>query len=238
MEAAHVADEEELTQNHPQSQPDQNTINDGTTTTNAPPPNADIVLAASTLVKPATGSEPAPQVTTRPTSPTPTRRGRPTFVRGNTVNPRGRDSTTQGGLAATSTTPPTPAQYAATTPPPSAQPRVVRPPVRSKSQISASPLSAAAPCSGSGSMTQARIVRPTLQVQTSALFRLPTMTRKTMVVASPVTQNRFIGFMPTPSLKRKSHLDHHHQSHPQMRRRSDMKILDFQFDVSSILGLK
>ncbi|XP_015940554.1 formin-like protein 16 [Arachis duranensis] len=142
---------------------DVNKLNkDGNTTTNAAPPNADTIPAASTLGRPSTSSEPAPPMTTRPTGPTPTRRGRPTFVRGNPVLPRGRGSTTQRGLIATSTTPLTPTQNAAAAPPPPAQPRVVKPAIGSKSQIPASPSSVAVPCSGSGSMPQGPTVRPTL----------------------------------------------------------------------------
>ncbi|XP_057756064.1 uncharacterized protein LOC130975264 [Arachis stenosperma] len=119
-----------------------------------------------------------------------------------TIPPRGRGSTTRKGLAAT-TTPPTPTQNAAATPPPPAQPRVVRPDVGSRSQISASPSNAAVPCSGTGSMPQGPLVRPTLQAQPTAPFRPPIVTRETMAVASPATQSRFTGFMPTPSLKKK-----------------------------------
>ncbi|XP_020977967.1 proteoglycan 4-like [Arachis ipaensis] len=184
--AAHVADEEDLTQNHPQRQPDQNNINDGNTTTNALPLNVATIPAATNLVGPTATSEPAPA---------PKRRGRPSFVRDNPVPPRERGSTTRTGLAAT-TTPPTPAQNAAAAPLPPAQPRVVRPDVGSRSQISASP-------SNVGSLPQGPLLRPTLQAQHTAPFRPPTVTRETMAAASPATQSRFTGFMPTPSLKKK-----------------------------------
>ncbi|XP_015934615.1 uncharacterized protein LOC107460741 [Arachis duranensis] len=184
--ASHVADEEDLTQNHPQSQPDQNNINDGNTTTNASPPNGATIPAATNLVGPTTSSEPAPA---------PKRRGRPTFVRGNSVPPRGRGSTTRRRMAAT-TTPPTPAQNAAAAPLPPAQPRVVRHDVGSRSQIPASP-------SNVGSLPQGPLLRPTHQAQPTAPFKPPTVTRETMAAASPATQSRFTSFMSTPSLKKK-----------------------------------
>ncbi|XP_016199510.1 lysine-rich arabinogalactan protein 19-like [Arachis ipaensis] len=173
MEAAHVANEEDLTQNHPQT----------------------TVPAATNLVTPTASSEPAPSVVTRPPAPTPKRRGRPSFVRDNLVPPRRRGSTTRRGLAAT-TIPLTPTQNAAAAPPPPAQPRVVRPDVGSRSQIPASPSNAAVPCSGTGSMPQGPLVRPTLQAQPTAPFRPPTVTRDTMAAASPTTQSMFTCFIP------------------------------------------
>ncbi|RYR13993.1 hypothetical protein Ahy_B04g070689 isoform A [Arachis hypogaea] len=173
MEAAHaayVADEEELTQNHPQTQPDHVNVSDLSTNPCAPPAS----------------SEP---------SPAPKRRGRPSFVRGNTVPPRGMGSTTRRGMAATTTTP-TPAQNAAAAPPPPAQPSLVSPEIRSRSQIPASP-------SNVGPQPQGPLPRPSLQAQPTAPFRPPTVTRETMAAASPATQSRFTGFMPTPSLKKK-----------------------------------
>ncbi|XLR54165.1 uncharacterized protein [Arachis hypogaea] len=184
--AAHVANEEDLTQNHPQSQPDKNTINDGNTTKNASPPNGATIPATTNLVGPTASSEPAPA---------PKRIGRPTFVRGNLVPPRGRGSTTRRKMAAT-TTPPTPAQNAAAAPPSPAQPRVVRYDVGSRSQIPASP-------SNVGSLSQGPLFRPTLQAQPTTPFRPSTVTRETMATASPATQSRFTGFIPTPSLKKK-----------------------------------
>ncbi|QHO42740.1 uncharacterized protein DS421_5g156820 [Arachis hypogaea] len=183
--AAHVADEEALTQNHPQSQPDKNNLASpthvGNTTTNVAPPNVGTIPAATNLVHPTPTSGPAP---------TPRRRGRPSFVKGNPVSPRGRGRTT-------------PRQNASAAPSPPAQPRVVRPDLGSSSQIPASPSNAAVPCSGSGSMPQGPLVRPNLQAQRTAPFRPPTVTRETMAAASPTIQSRFTGFMPTPSLKKK-----------------------------------
>ncbi|RYR13988.1 hypothetical protein Ahy_B04g070689 isoform D [Arachis hypogaea] len=189
MEAAHaayVADEEELTQNHPQTQPDHNNINDGNTTASASAPNVATIPAATNPCAPPASSEP---------SPAPKRRGRPSFVRGNTVPPRGMGSTTRRGMAATTTTP-TPAQNAAAAPPPPAQPSLVSPEIRSRSQIPASP-------SNVGPQPQGPLPRPSLQAQPTAPFRPPTVTRETMAAASPATQSRFTGFMPTPSLKKK-----------------------------------
>ncbi|RYR73068.1 hypothetical protein Ahy_A02g007362 [Arachis hypogaea] len=189
MEAAHtahVADEEELIQNHPQTQPDQNNINDGNTTTNASVPNVATTPAATNPCATTASSEP---------SPAPKRRGRPSFVRGNPVPPRGRGSTTRRGMAAT-TTPPTPTQNAAAAPPSPAQPSLVSPDVGSRSQIPASP-------SNVGPKPQGLLLRPTLQAQPTAPFRPPTVTRETMAAASPATQSRFTSFMPTPSLKKK-----------------------------------
>ncbi|RYR04053.1 hypothetical protein Ahy_B06g083587 [Arachis hypogaea] len=80
--AAHVADEENLTQNHPQSQPDENTEADLSTTTTAAPPNA--------TTTPATSSGPAPPVAARPVEPTPPIP--PTRGRGRTIR-RGRTPT-------------------------------------------------------------------------------------------------------------------------------------------------
>ncbi|RYR41886.1 hypothetical protein Ahy_A08g038308 [Arachis hypogaea] len=107
----------------------QNNINDGNTTTNASPPNGATIPVATNLVGPTASSEPAPALK---------RRGRPTFVWGNSVPPIGRGSTTRRRMAAT-ITPPTPAQNAAAAPLPPAQPRVVRHDVGSRSQIPASP---------------------------------------------------------------------------------------------------
>ncbi|XP_057717936.1 uncharacterized protein LOC130932600 isoform X2 [Arachis stenosperma] len=185
LHTLHVADEEDLTQNHPQSQPDENNLvsptHAGNTTANAAPPNIATIPAATNLAPPTATSEPAP---------TPKRRGKPSFVRGNPVPPRERGSTT-------------PRQNAAAAPSPLAQPRVVRPDLGSSSQISASPSNAAVLCSGSGSMPQGPLVRPNLQAQCTTLFRPPTVTRETMATASLATQSRFTGFMPTPSLKKK-----------------------------------
>ncbi|QHN92541.1 uncharacterized protein DS421_17g584650 [Arachis hypogaea] len=164
----------------------QNNINDGNTTTNASPPNVATIPVATNLVGPTATLEPAPA---------PKRRGRPSFVRGKPVLPRGRGSTTRKGLA-TTTTHPTPAQNAAAAPSPFAQPRVVRPDVGSRSQIPASP-------SNVGSLPQGPLLRPTLQAQPIAPFRPPTVIRETMAAASPATQSRFTGFMSTPSLKKK-----------------------------------
>ncbi|XP_057744615.1 uncharacterized protein LOC130962413 [Arachis stenosperma] len=160
--AAHVADEEDLTQNYPGSQPDENTVNDVSATTTAAPPNVATTPVAPSLVRPATNSEPAPPMATRPTAPTPIRRGRPTAVRDNPVLPRGRGSIARRGLTATSTTPLTSTQNGAAVPPSPAQPRVVRHAVGSKSHILPSPTSAAGPCSVSGSILQGLLVRSTL----------------------------------------------------------------------------
>ncbi|RYR18747.1 hypothetical protein Ahy_B03g063353 isoform A [Arachis hypogaea] len=181
--AVYVADEEQHTQNYPQNQPKEvkNTI-----------------LTASNLVTVATGSKTASQVTTKPTALTTIRRGRPTFVRGNPISTRGRGSTFWGRVAVTSTIPPTPTQYAIATPPPPPQTRikhiVVRLSIGSKALISARLLSVAVPGNGCGSMTQDSMVKPIFQAQTSAPFR---------PLISLATQNRFRGFMLTPSLRRK-----------------------------------
>ncbi|XP_015940672.3 proline-rich receptor-like protein kinase PERK2 [Arachis duranensis] len=193
--AAHVADEEDLTQNHSKSQLDENTELDVSITTTTTPPNA--------ATTPATSSEPAPPVAARPLAPT------------SPIPPtRGRGRTTRRGTTASSTTPPTPTQNVAVAPPPPAQPRVVRHAAGSKSQIPPSPTNAAGPSSGPGSMPQGPLVRPTLQAQPSATSRPPSVTRKTMAAASPTTQSRFTGFMPTPSLKKKK------QSGPQLSKPS------------------
>ncbi|RYR65921.1 hypothetical protein Ahy_A03g011845 [Arachis hypogaea] len=113
----YVADEEQLTQNYPQTQPKESTINNGTTITIAPSLNTDTILTVSNLVTVATGSKTASQVTTRPTILTTIRRGRPTFVRGNLISARGRGSTFWKRVATTLTIPPTPIQYAVATPP-------------------------------------------------------------------------------------------------------------------------
>ncbi|RYQ99091.1 hypothetical protein Ahy_B07g086952 [Arachis hypogaea] len=204
--AAHVADEEDLTQNHLESQPDENTVHHVSTTTTVAPPN--------TATTPATTSEPAPPVPARPIASTPPTRGKPTSVRGNPVLPRGRGRTTRRGTTTSSTTLPTSTQNTAAAPPPPAQPRVVRHAVGSKSHIPLSPTSATGPSSGSGSMPQGPLVRPTLQAQSSTTFRPPSVTRKTMAAASPATQSRFTGFMPTPSLKKKK------QSRPPLSKQS------------------
>ncbi|XP_020963729.1 flocculation protein FLO11-like [Arachis ipaensis] len=167
--AAHVADEENLTQNYPQSQPDENTEADLSTTTTAAPPNA--------ATTPATSSGPAPPVAARPVEPTPPIP--PTRGRGRTIR-RGR--------------PPTP-----TAP----QTRVASHDAGSNCQIPATPTNAAGSSTGPGSMSQGPLGRPTLQAQYSASSRPPTVSRKTMAAASPATQSRFIGFMPTLSLKKK-----------------------------------
>ncbi|RYQ92715.1 hypothetical protein Ahy_B09g098934 [Arachis hypogaea] len=167
--AAHVADEENLTQNYPQSQPDENTEADLSTTTTAAPPNA--------ATTPATSSGPAPPVAARPLEPTPpipVTRGR-----GRTIRRR---------------RPPTP-----TAP----QTRVASHDAGSNCQIPATPTNAARSSTGPGSMSQGPLGRPTLQAQYSASSRPPTVTRETMAAASPATQSRFTGFMPTPSLKKK-----------------------------------
>ncbi|RYR67712.1 hypothetical protein Ahy_A03g014105 isoform A [Arachis hypogaea] len=158
-----------------------NTVHDVSTTATAAPANA--------ATTPATSSEPAPLVAVMPTV---TRRGKLTFVRGNPVLPRGRSRTTRRGTTASSTTPPTPTQNARAALPPAAQPRILP-----------APTSATGPSCGSGSMPQCLLVRPTLQAQPSATSRPPSVTRETMAAASPATQSRFIGFMPTPSLKKK-----------------------------------
>ncbi|XLR02830.1 hypothetical protein S83_069028 [Arachis hypogaea] len=154
------------------------------TPTTAAPPNA--------ATTPATSSEPAPPVTRRPIAPTPP------------IPPtRGRGRTTRRGTTPNSTTLFTLTQNVAATPPHPAQPRVVRHAAGSKSQIPATPTNTAGPSSGPGSMPQGPLVRPTLQAQHSATSRPPSVTRKIMAAASPATQSRFTGFMPTPSLKKK-----------------------------------
>ncbi|RYR24422.1 hypothetical protein Ahy_B02g057921 [Arachis hypogaea] len=152
-----------------------------TTTTTAAPPNA--------ATTPATSSEPLPPVAARPLAPTP-----PT---------RRRGRTTRRGTTASSTTPLTPSFNVAAAPPSPAQPRVVRHAAGYKSHIPLSPTNAAGPSSGSGSMPQGPLVRPTLQAQPSATSRPPNVTRKTMAATSPATQSRFTCFIPTPSLKKK-----------------------------------
>ncbi|RYR56927.1 hypothetical protein Ahy_A05g022663 [Arachis hypogaea] len=87
--AAHVADEKNLTQNHPESQPDENTEADMSTTTTAAPPNA--------ATTPATSLGPAPPVAARPIGPTPPippRRGT------GRTNRRGRNPSSTVGLPA------------------------------------------------------------------------------------------------------------------------------------------
>ncbi|RYR59258.1 hypothetical protein Ahy_A05g025107 [Arachis hypogaea] len=135
--AAHVADEEELTQNHPQTQPDQGQSSS-------------------------------------------TKRKRQHHSKRNGSHYNTSNSSTK-------------CSNCTTTP---AQPSLVSLDVGSRSQIPASP-------SNVGPKPQGPLLRPTLQAQPTTPFRPPIVTRETMAAASPATQSRFTGFMPTPSLKKK-----------------------------------
>ncbi|RYR21119.1 hypothetical protein Ahy_B03g066379 [Arachis hypogaea] len=205
MEAAHathVADEENLTQNHPQSQPDEvnfciliqtlffskmlhlelrkphpKLITQLIQNTEADLTTTTNAAPPNATTTPATSSGPAPPVAARPVEPTPP------------IPPtRGRGRTIRRGRPPTSTAP---------------QTRVASHDVGSNCQIPATPTNAAGPSAGPGSMSQGPLGRPTLQAQSSASSRPPTVTRETMAAASPATQSRFTGFMPTPSLKKK-----------------------------------
>ncbi|KAL4328297.1 hypothetical protein AHAS_Ahas13G0186000 [Arachis hypogaea] len=205
MEAAHathVADEENLTQNHPQSQPDEvnfciliqtlffskmlhlelrkphpKLITQLIQNTEADLTTTTNAAPPNATTTPATSSGPAPPVAARPVEPTPP------------IPPtRGRGRTIRRGRPPTSTAP---------------QTRVASHDVGSNCQIPATPTNASGPSAGPGSMSQGPLGRPTLQAQSSASSRPPTVTRETMAAASPATQSRFTGFMPTPSLKKK-----------------------------------
>ncbi|RYR28118.1 hypothetical protein Ahy_B01g052227 [Arachis hypogaea] len=159
--AAHVADEENLTQNHPQSQPDEvnfciliqtlffskmlhlelrkphpKLITQLIQNTEADLTTTTNAAPPNATTTPATSSGPAPPVAARPVEPTPP------------IPPtRGRGRTTRRGRPPTSTAP---------------QTRVASHNVGSNCQIPTTPTNAAGPSTGPGSMSQGPLGRPTL----------------------------------------------------------------------------